>query len=313
MNQGEREHQALFEAAGWMARLTETTPTGQTKAAFRAWLEADPLHARAMERVEDQWRLSQNMARAEPARRPARMLLPAAGLACAAMLAVVAFFGVRPLYGEASFSTGIGEVRDVTLADGSIVHLDADSVLDVRFQPLSRAVQLSRGAAEFTVIHNSWRPFTVAAGPVLFRDTGTQFVVRAEGGAASAYLISGAIEVLDQTGQLKAELRPGNAATISVSGAVLVQASDGLKEKAWLSGKLMFDQTGLGDALDRFRPYGPVAVKLSSDDLRGLKISELYSSNDLAGFLRSVATAYPLRLTAQGDGGLLVEKLPGTK
>jgi len=315
MTREESEHQALFEAAGWMARLTESRPSEQTRAAFRDWLAADRLHPCAMARVEEQWRLSAAMAPADPPRRrPAlRRGRPIAGMALAAVLAAVALFVVRPLYGEARFSTGVGEVRDITLADGTLVHLDADSALDVDYQPFSRAVRLSRGAAEFSVAHNSVRPFTVAAGPVLLRDTGTQFLVRAEGGAVSAYLISGAIELLDSAGERKAALRPGTLASVSATGAVLVQATDGLKEKAWLSGKLMFDQTPLGEALDRFRHYGPVAVTVSSDDLSGLKISGLYSSTDLAGFLQSVATAYPLRLTTGSDGGVLVEKLPGKK
>jgi len=315
MTREDIEQQALYEAAGWMARLTESSPSPQTRAAFRGWLDADPLHPRAMERVEEQWRLSAAMTpAAPPPRRPApRRGLPIAGMASAAALGAVALFVVHPLYDDARVSTGVGEVRDMTLADGTLVHLDADSALDVDYKPFSRGVRLLHGAAEFTVVHNSWRPFTVAAGPAVFRDTGTQFLVRAEGGAVSAYLISGSIELLDGAGERKAAMRPGTLASVSAAGAVLVQATDGLKEKAWLSGKLMFDQTPLGAALDRFRHYGPVAVTLSSADLSGLKISGLYSSNDLAGFLQSVATAYPLRLTAESDGGILVEKLPGKK
>jgi transmembrane sensor len=315
MTREESEQQALFEAAGWMARLTESAPSDKTKAEFRDWLAANPLHPRAMERVESQWQLSKGVTKPAPRRRaaakPARR---AAGFAVAAGLAALAFFVIRPLYGQVQFVTGIGEMRDVTLADGSRIHLDADSALDVRYQPLSRDVQLSRGAAEFTVAHNSWRPFTVAAGSAEIRVTGTHFLVRREGEGASAYLISGGIELRDgKTGERKAELRPGNAASVSAAGAVLVQVSDGSKDKAWLSGKLLFDQTALADALDQFRRYGPVAVKLASDDLGALRISGLYSSNDLRGFLQSVATAYPLRLTAGADGDLVVEKLPGKK
>jgi transmembrane sensor len=221
---------------------------------------------------------------------------------------------VRPLYGEARFVTGIGEGTQVMLADGSQVRLDADSELDVRYQPFSREARLSHGAGEFTVAHNSWRPFSVVAGAAEIRVTGTHFLVRRQGEGASAYLISGGIELRDpRTGERKAELRPGTGATISAAGVVSTQASDGSRDKAWLSGKLLFDQTALADALDQFRPYGPVAVRLGSDELRSLRISGLYSSNDLDGFLQSVATFYPLRLTASAEGGVLVEKLPGKK
>lgn len=316
MTKEEQEQQALFEAAGWMARLTEGPPSDDTLSDFKVWLSAGLLHARAMETVEAQWRLSGGMAAAVPpsaARKLPKMRL--AGLAAAAAaIAAVAFILVRPLFGEALYATGVGDVRDVVLADGSAIHLDADSTLTVHFQPLSRGVELVRGRAEFTVAHNRWRPFTVAAGPAEIRVTGTHFLVRREGEGTSAYLISGSIELRDaKSGERKADLHPGTEASISPAGAIQLQANDGVKEKAWLSGKLLFDQTALADALDQFRPYGPVAVRLSSEDLRGLKISGLYSSNDLDGFLRSVATAYPLRLTSEADGSVLLERTPGKK
>lgn len=315
MTREESEQQALHEAAGWMARLSEGAPSAAALAGFRAWLEADALHPRAMERVEEQWRLSQHLAPPEPVRRrsqvPVRL---AAAFSVAAAVLAVALFLVRPLYGEAHFATAIGEGREVTLADGSQVRLDADSALDVRYQPFLRQVHLSRGAGEFTVAHNRWRPFTVAAGTAEIRVTGTHFLVRLDADSASAYLISGGIELRDsETGARRAELRPGTRATVSAAGLVSVQTSDGSRDKAWLSGKLLFDQTVLSDALDQFRPYGPVPVRLASDDLRGLRISGLYSSNDLRGFLQSVATLYPLRMDAGADGGILIEKLPGKK
>lgn len=315
MTREETEQQALYEAAGWMARLAEEQPAAPVLASFRAWLEADPVHARAMERVEEQWRLTKHVAPPEPVRRRVRAPFRlAAGLSLAAAVLAVAFMLVRPLYGEAHFTTGIGEGREVTLADGSQVRLDADSALDMRYQPFSRQVVLSRGAGEFTVAHNGWRPFTVVAGAAEIRVTGTHFLVRRDGGGASAYLISGKVELRDPaTGKLRAELRPGTGASISPTGTVMVQAGDGSRDRAWLTGKLLFEQTALSDALDQFRPYGPVPVQLSSDDLRSLRISGLYSSGDLRGFLQSVATAYPLRLAPGADGGIVIEKLPGKK
>jgi len=316
MTREDCEQQALYEAAGWMARLAEGQPPAAVLDGFRAWLEADPLHVSAMDRVERQWRLSKHMAPADAPRRrrPIVSARGRIGLAVAAASVAAIFLMVGPLYGTAVFVTGIGEVRDITLTDGSRVHLDADSAIDVRYQPFSRAVHLSRGAGEFTIAHNGWRPFTVEAGPAMIRVTGTHFLVRQQSGAVSAYLISGGIELSDsRTGERTAVLRPGNRATVSAAGAVQVQASDGSKDKAWLSGKLLFDQTALSDALDQFRHYGPVPVRLGSDDLRGLRISGLYGSADLHGFLQSVATAYPVRLTATGDGGVVVEKLPGKK
>jgi transmembrane sensor len=61
----------------------------------------------------------------------------------------------------AQLSTQIGEIRSFSLADGSSVTLDSDSLVLVTITPVRRDLQLVRGRARFTVAHDL-RPFVVA-------------------------------------------------------------------------------------------------------------------------------------------------------
>src|SRR5882672_7921497 len=53
----------IAEAAAWIARLQSSERTAAAEAAFREWLTADPLHARAFSRATDVWEIIAGAAR----------------------------------------------------------------------------------------------------------------------------------------------------------------------------------------------------------------------------------------------------------
>ncbi len=70
--------------------------------------------------------------------------------------------------------------RDVTLADGSVVHLDVDSEINVSFSSGHRDITLVNGRALFEVAHDASRPFVVSAGQSHTTALGTHFQVQRE-------------------------------------------------------------------------------------------------------------------------------------
>ncbi|MGH7956227.1 MAG: FecR family protein [Opitutaceae bacterium] len=65
-----------------------------------------------------------------------------------------------------------------TLADGSVVELNAGADILVDFSPARRSVRLVRSEAHFAVATDATRPFVVSAGGVEVRAVGTEFAVR---------------------------------------------------------------------------------------------------------------------------------------
>src|SRR5690606_22582752 len=91
-------------------------------------------------------------------------------LAAAAMIAVVAIgigtYGARSDWfapAPQHYATAVGERRTVTLEDGSVLVLNTNTAVEVRFRGNARRLALVRGEAQFDVRPDAQRPFTVTA------------------------------------------------------------------------------------------------------------------------------------------------------
>ncbi|GGB44885.1 hypothetical protein GCM10011505_27730 [Tistrella bauzanensis] len=141
----------IAEAADWLIRRQAAPDDQALDQASMAWLSADPAHAMAFEEVRRNWlAVPQGLGAVEMPRMPAAAARPRqgrrlawglAGMAVAAglVLALTPGLAVRM---TADAATGIGEVRLVTLADGSLMRLAPLSAADLRFDGDRRRVVL---------------------------------------------------------------------------------------------------------------------------------------------------------------------------
>ena len=103
-----------------------------------------------------------------------------------ATLGLLLLWHLRPIPGQVSqadvtalhFETRHGEQQTHRLADHSVLHLNTDTAVTVRYSDRERLVTLTSGEAEFEVTHESARPFRVFAGSAEVVDLGTRFDVR---------------------------------------------------------------------------------------------------------------------------------------
>ena len=70
---------------------------------------------------------------------------------------------------------------DRRLADGSVLYLNTDTAVTIRYSRTERLVVLKSGQAGFEVAHDPNRPFRVFAGPAEAVAHGTEFDVRLGG------------------------------------------------------------------------------------------------------------------------------------
>ena len=201
------------EAVNWLVRVQSDAATAEDWVALTAWLEASEAHAEAFARAE---RLSTDIAdnaqeiaaaiarptaevlctAARP--RPSRRWVPLAGLAAAAgIAAVVAVPSLqRSYYGPATiYRTGLGETREIALADGTRVHLDAASTMTVRLGWSQRRVDLAQAQASFDVTKDSHRPFVIDVGDQRVRVVGTEFNIRHDDRNVVVTVRRGVVEV----------------------------------------------------------------------------------------------------------------------
>jgi len=190
----ESARQAAIE--WWVSQKAGVTPEEQ--AAFEAWLAADPAHAAAFADIAETFEHVKRVQRLRPARRPAfaarRTRLAAAAVLAAACLALyVSFDGLSTLL-RSDYSTGTGETKSLTLADGSHVALDANSAIAVHFDAGQRHLTLLQGQSWFEVAADQARPFVVEAAGGTIIALGTAFAVE---------LINGGVRVTVAEHQVK--------------------------------------------------------------------------------------------------------------
>ena len=152
--------------------------------------------------------------KAPPTTRPRRLRArPLAAAAALAFLALTTLWLTRDgeRYGlPRTYSTAHGEQIERPLPDGSLLHLNTDSKVTVRYSRRERVVELDRGEALFKVAHdNAQRGFRVAAGNAQVLDVGTQFDIYLKPGAVLVTVVEGIVAVYAGRAVAYADLAAG--------------------------------------------------------------------------------------------------------
>lgn len=296
------------EASAWLAQLHGPQRSADLEADFRSWLEADPEHARAFERVTDVWEaigsvnvggLPRLAARDPFVPSRARLQFGLAALICA-IVAVGAYLVLR----SPSYSTEIGEQRTVTLEDGTRVSLNSATRIDVEFRRAERAVILERGEALFEVARNPERPFTVTAGDRKVTALGTSFVVRREPDRIAVTLLEGKVSIALVAANASPEvpahmLAPGERLTVRADRTEKIDAPQTEAVTAWRRGEVILDDTPLSQAVVEMNRYDRTRLVLDHPQLAELPVSGIYRAGNNQDFARAVATMYDLDVVTE--------------
>ncbi|WP_425252198.1 FecR domain-containing protein [Janthinobacterium sp. NFX145] len=181
----------LDQAIAWQLLLGSGTASAADRHGLQTWLEQAAEHAQAWRQLGQ---IDQHLAPASgPAtrtlllKRGKRRLAQTARVAAATALAVMLAAGigsihhVQPLDLLADYRTGTGERRSVLLPDGSVLHLNTGSAVDLAFDSRERGVMLRSGEIAIDTSHSGndgGRPFIVHTPDGSLRALGTSFIVR---------------------------------------------------------------------------------------------------------------------------------------
>ena len=325
------------EAVAWYARLCSGTITDAERAAWRQWQAAHPDHGRAWQRIESMraalLQVPTNIAApalrmTEQARSRRQALRGVALLASAGTLGYVAWRGAgeqgfaRPLL--ADYRTGIGQQREVVLADGSLLVLDTATAVDVRFTGTERVVRLWAGAVLIETAHLRQpqqaadpRPFIVQTAQGSVTALGTRFTVRQyddpldgqPGGYTEVAVLEHAVAIragavagagaaavapaASNAGPHPVLLRAGQQVRFTSSRVEAVQAAPD-NAGQWRSGHLLVNNRSLAEVLAELSRYRH--GRLGCDPgVAGLRISGVFPLTDTDRALALLTRTFPLR------------------
>lgn len=324
------------EAAIWTWRLDSGEVTAVDQQAFDSWLRQDPRHRRAMVQMSKVWGALDALAEAKrdekiatfantahPMLRSRRTLW----LAVAAMLALVVV-GAIWLNNDGeiqTLATAVGQQRTVTLADGSVVALNTNTILETNVSRRAREIYLRKGEAHFQVAHDRSRPFVVHAGDAVVRAVGTQFEVRVHTDQHVDVVVNeGRVEVLadaPRSGPAGAGTRsPSVTATVRAvsAGQELSTAFAGYpvvpvsprqlsSELAWREGAIVFDGVPLAEAIAEIERYTDARVIVRDPQIAALRVGGRFKTGDVQGLFEALEAALPVTIRRTPDGVVYVD------
>ena len=333
------------QAAEWLAANAEGLNADES-AELAAWLKASPIHVEGFLRAATIARDLREargapeysiekvvaLARTEEAA-PVRSLWPrvtgSAGttphrwVAATAALAAIAVVGAGvfwtthttppavPSAGATStlhFQTGHGEQLTQRLADNTVLHLNTDSAITVRFSATERLVVLASGQAEFEVAHDPARAFRVLGGSAEVIAVGTQFDVRLRENSTEVTVLEGRVAVgltgLVKPGGVMPSAAPQHVQVsanqmLRVSAAEwpsMPMAVDAQRTTAWLHREIVFDHEPLERVVAEFNRYAPKPIAIATPALGKLEISGAFPTDDSQAFVAFLRSLHSLRV-----------------
>lgn len=289
------------EAAGWVARLQSGDATADDRRRFEEWLERDPAHREAFEEFRDLWGELKDipippdrLKKLKSARRRATAFRSGAVALVLVLCASLYQAGILDRM-RADYYTSVGEVRTVTLADGTRVDLNTDTAITVDYSDDARRIRILRGEAFFSVARNPLRPFIVSDKELTATAVGTRYAVGSQSAGGDVQVEEGRVEV--RSGDERAILDAGFAASLGNRGRITVYRTDVSDATAWRSGRLIFSKRPLRDVLATLARYRHGRIIIVDDAAAEQTVSGIFDLNDTDGALREIEGSLPVTVT----------------
>jgi len=322
------------QAAEWLMLLMSGEATEADRQRWQQWRAEHADHERAWQHIENVTGRLKGLAPHAayqvltpygaaaqaprgPGRRKAIHTLLWAGTACAGGLLAWRTPAVRHMAAAlaASYRTGTGEQRTVTLTDGSAITLNTASAIDVRFDGQRRLLRLVAGEVLVTTGHAAHgggadtRPFVVETGEGRIRALGTRFAMRQHEGSTQVAVLENAVEITPGAAAGPPRLlRAGEQATFTRTAIGAPQAASGQAE-AWSRGQLVADEMRLDDFLAELGRYRPGLVRCAPE-VAGLRLSGVFPLHDTGRILATLPSVLPVQVRLRTAYWVTVEAAP---
>lgn len=237
--------------------------------------------------------------------RPARTRWIAVAASVLVAVGATAYYFIAHSAGD-RYSTPLGVIAAVPIADGSRVTLNTASEIRVAVTDTERKVQLARGEAYFEVAKDPRRPFVVDAGSKRIVAVGTAFSVRREGDEVEVVVTEGVVRVeaakpsqRAQAGATAARLdrlAAGNVVRANAEGLLVEKKAlaDLQEQLAWRAGYLVFNETPLRDAVAQFNRYSTTKIVIEDPAVAAYRVSGKFRSTSFEAFVRLLENAFPI-------------------
>ncbi|MFV0455841.1 MAG: FecR domain-containing protein [Pseudomonas sp.] len=293
----------LDEAAAWLVQLQCGEYSAADREACTQWRLRSHEHALAWERAE---RL---LARLDVV--PVELAMPVLGRDRGqgrrrALKHLALLLGAAPLAWSAwretpvllaDRRTGVGELNESRLPDGSLLTLNTDTAVDLRFNAERRHLRLLQGELLLDVRREA-RPFRVELVHGTLLTEGARFSLRDVGVVARLVVLEGAVQLVPREGQ-RVQVGARQQGSFDRLGAGPLHVVDSAAV-SWSHGMLMVDRMPLGEFAAELGRYRRGVLRVAPQ-LASLPVSGSFPLRDRERSLAMLEATYPLRVRRLTD------------
>lgn len=294
---------ARDEALAWFVRLSSGHAVEDDFDAHRAWMNADTANADEYAKLRAMWsdigqlndpRLASTSSKGLN-RAISRRLFMSGGAAGLTMASAAFVFGLPDIV-KGAISSGIGELRSLTLDDGSVAELDADTAIRLSYSPQHRRLQVLKGRAYFSVVKDSTRPFIVDTAFGQATALGTRFTVEQQNDTVTVSVEESAV-AFEQSQLGRVVINQGQFITCDAAQTSQVQPIIVDDAFAWRRGKLIFEDKPLAQVITDINRYRRGIIKVSDSRLLDLRLSGIFDLRQPDGVLDALVATLPINAT----------------
>jgi len=291
--QGNVAH-TIPDAAALRARLLRTRGAGDAEVGHRLWGRMQ--HHIQQDGTTPQTSVVRRLTVLERSTR--RRSSPSLGWGIAAVAAVVGVIGIGGVMvsragngPSVTYRTGAGERQRIALRDGSIMTLAPRTVAQVN----GSAITLT-GEALFSIEHRSATPYVVHTGAVTTRVLGTVFDVRHYDDDADVHVsvIEGKVGVGARS---IIPIVAGRTARVTDSSATIMITDDRALPIEWTSGRLVFRDTPLSDALVTLGHWYGYTFRLADSSLATTRLNATFTQHSIDGVMSALSSVLHVVMT----------------
>lgn len=303
MSLSSAELKAISMAARWYAQLQSGVATDAQRRAWNDWLLADPVHRQAWQRIAavGEQMASVPAALAAPALRGAdrsrrQLLRSVIVLVPATSLGWLAWRSDSSQRLLADYRTAVGERREFRLADGSLLLLNTDTSVNLKYDGQQRVLELLRGEILVATASDPLqRPFKVHTRHGVVRALGTRFIVRSQALGSEVAVLEKAVEVKAAGAGLAVRLEAGQSTAFDGRSIGPIMPNDA-SVGAWQQGSIIALDRPLVELLADLSRYRPGVLRCDPR-IAQLKISGAFPIDDTDLALAALESGFALRVT----------------
>jgi transmembrane sensor len=302
------DERLLAEALAWHRALEGDDADWD---AYVLWLEADPRHREASKEIAVTDRIVEGHREALAGLTAVGRSLDRSrtwfrrhflqGVAAAAAIAIAVGIPLLNRHpAEETYATAAGEKRTIALANSATIDLAPVSQIKVKGSNTVN-LELVRGEAFFSVVHDPARTLSIHAGDDTVADIGTRFAVNLTGEALLVRVSEGHVSIARDDGGTPVKLSAGQQLLARKQADVLDITPIAPEDAgSWRQGRLTYDHAPLSVVLSDISRYSGQEF-IVDPSVRDMRFSGILVIGDGSQLLARLSEFVAVRYQTEGD------------